>query len=309
MLLLRSLDILNRYSQQDERVLVITQENLGAGIARNAALHIAKGQYVMFLDADDWYPNPKSLALLYTKAVEHNVMICGGSFSEFKNGEVNSVYQGAASAYSFKKEGEILFENFQFDYGYIRFMYNLDFLRTYQIFFPDYRRFQDPPFLVKAMVCAKKFYAVPMIVYCYHKRQNRVKWSAQKINDVVKGLTDNLQISRDYRLQKLHSLCVQRLNEEYLSFIIKYITPNNLELLSLLIKANSIVDQTLISGDNINLDRPYLLKALQISVFEKKQITVNSNDFEEILNSNTYKIGVIVTWLPKKLRNIIKNIV
>ena len=36
----------------------------------------------------------------------------------------------------------------------------------HQIFFPDYRRFQDPPFLVRAMITAKEFYIVPVELYC-----------------------------------------------------------------------------------------------------------------------------------------------
>lgn len=49
-----SLEILKEYAKKDNRITVITQQNLHAGVARNAGLAVAKGEYVHFLDSDDW---------------------------------------------------------------------------------------------------------------------------------------------------------------------------------------------------------------------------------------------------------------
>ena len=49
-----SLNILKKYAQRDKRITILTQENLHAGVARNAGLALAKGEYVHFLDSDDW---------------------------------------------------------------------------------------------------------------------------------------------------------------------------------------------------------------------------------------------------------------
>ena len=48
-----SLDICKKIEQQDPRVQVISQENAGPAIARNKALSVMKGEYVMFADSDD----------------------------------------------------------------------------------------------------------------------------------------------------------------------------------------------------------------------------------------------------------------
>ena len=48
-----TLEIINGFD--DERIIIINQENRGPGAARNSALEIAKGEYVMFLDCDDWF--------------------------------------------------------------------------------------------------------------------------------------------------------------------------------------------------------------------------------------------------------------
>ena len=50
-----SLDILKEYAEKDHRITIITQKNLHAGVARNAGLSIAKGEYLSFLDSDDFF--------------------------------------------------------------------------------------------------------------------------------------------------------------------------------------------------------------------------------------------------------------
>ena len=49
-----SLEILNQYEENDRRVRVIEKQNEGVSRARNVGLQSANGEYVMFVDADDW---------------------------------------------------------------------------------------------------------------------------------------------------------------------------------------------------------------------------------------------------------------
>ena len=50
----RSLELLERYAHKDNRVKVLDKANEGVSRARNDALVVAQGEYVMFVDADDW---------------------------------------------------------------------------------------------------------------------------------------------------------------------------------------------------------------------------------------------------------------
>lgn len=64
-----SLDILNKYAQKDKRIFVISQENKGLSGARNTGLEAVKGDYVFFLDADD-YLHPQALEVFYNIAIK-----------------------------------------------------------------------------------------------------------------------------------------------------------------------------------------------------------------------------------------------
>lgn len=49
-----SLDILRFYEKKDNRIKVFIQENAGPAAARNKALQYASGNYISFVDADDY---------------------------------------------------------------------------------------------------------------------------------------------------------------------------------------------------------------------------------------------------------------
>ena len=51
-----SLEIITRYAETDKRVKTVHKENGGVSSTRNLALSLAQGDYIQFLDADDWIP-------------------------------------------------------------------------------------------------------------------------------------------------------------------------------------------------------------------------------------------------------------
>ena len=72
-----TLKILKKFEEKDERIHIITQENLGAGNARNVGMKASKGEYIIFLDSDDIF-NETMLEELYAKIKGNNleIVIC-----------------------------------------------------------------------------------------------------------------------------------------------------------------------------------------------------------------------------------------
>ena len=67
--------ICDEYAEKDSRVHVIHQENQGVSIARNHGMQIAKGEYITFIDSDDWIDH-RFLECLYASAKEKNADVC-----------------------------------------------------------------------------------------------------------------------------------------------------------------------------------------------------------------------------------------
>ena len=69
-----SLNILNQYAQKDNRIKIINQENKMQGAARNAGTQIAAGEYIGFVDSDDWI-DLDYFEKLYNAATKYNLDI------------------------------------------------------------------------------------------------------------------------------------------------------------------------------------------------------------------------------------------
>lgn len=72
-----SLNILKQYSLKDERIVVIDKDNEGVSIARNTALQRAKGEYIVFVDSDDWL-DENYIKIMLETIKKHNadVVMC-----------------------------------------------------------------------------------------------------------------------------------------------------------------------------------------------------------------------------------------
>jgi glycosyltransferase involved in cell wall biosynthesis len=70
--------ICDEYAKKDSRIMVIHKENMGVAMARDSGLHKSVGQFIMYIDSDDWIGS-NALELLYKKQQETDADIVLGS--------------------------------------------------------------------------------------------------------------------------------------------------------------------------------------------------------------------------------------
>lgn len=83
--------ILNEFSKKDSRILVLNKENQGQSSARNLGLKYAKGEYIGFLDSDD-YVQADMYEKLYKQAISNfsDIVMCSITTLNEKTQELNS---------------------------------------------------------------------------------------------------------------------------------------------------------------------------------------------------------------------------
>lgn len=212
-----TLILLKKYQKNDKRIKIISQNHQGSGVARNNGIKISKGKFIAFMDSDDLYPNNNILELLYNYANRNNALICGGGLTEFTFSNNSIILLDTLDIRGkmiFQKERFFNYYDYQYDYGYYRFIYKNAFLKKKKIFFPNYLRYQDPPFFIKAMFYSKKFYAIKEITYYYRISNKTWEWNEMRIIDQYKGFELSLQLSEKFNLKKLYCIIIKRINTD-----------------------------------------------------------------------------------------------
>lgn len=253
--------ILHSMQEADGRVRIFLQENQGPGKARNYGLRQAEGEYILFLDADDYLLDASALEQMYHACVSQSVPICGAFRSCDRDGVITPMGLHRRECQDAPAGKKIAYRDYQYDFHYSTYLYRRELLTEQQIFFPDYRRFQDPPFFVRAMIAAKEFYIVPVELYCFRTGHQDYALSAEKVNDIVRGLTDLLRMSSEKELKKLHLLAVSRLNEGFFWNIVQHLDVDNGALLPLLMEAERTIRRDWAAG--LCEETDFCLKALR----------------------------------------------
>ena len=68
--------VVSRYTQEDSRILFVSQTNSGVSSARNHGIRLATAEYLLFLDADDWLEEVAVERLLAYTSAECNRLVC-----------------------------------------------------------------------------------------------------------------------------------------------------------------------------------------------------------------------------------------
>lgn len=181
-----SLEILKEYAEKDKRFTILAQQNLHAGVARNAGLAIASGEYVHFLDSDDWIRN-KTYAELYDLISKKEAEIV-----KFKSYSYNNKTKEIEVTPYTNVEwvNQECFENYLSistnTYDTLRLpdspwsgIYKRSFLEEKQIFFDDLICANDIGFFYRCITNATKIYLTSNR-YVYYRENNEKSLIANK---------------------------------------------------------------------------------------------------------------------------------
>jgi len=294
-----SAEILEKSQNLDSRVVVLSQENAGSGRARNAGLKAANGRFVAFLDSDDWYPDRETLAKLYRAADANGALICGGSFCRITEDGFQTQFSGNMAGYAFAAEGMIEYRDYQFDHGYHRFLYDRAMLLENGVSFPEYRRYQDPPFFVNAMIAAGQFYAIPDVVYCYRAEYSAIQWNQVKTLDLAKGLREVYTQARAHQLDELAKLTISRINGDYAGILLDGLRGGDRELLGILTKINADFDGLL---EPLSRMLDALSGSIASDVYE--ELARAKGELQTVQNSLSYRTAKALLKIPSALKQL-----
>jgi len=193
-----SANILNWYAERDPRIKVIEQESKGPATARNAGLKLAAGDYIGFVDADD-YVDPAMYKRLL-KAIRNAELANCGHVSFFADGTEKIVSPGLRGTFEVKGAdalGSLI--TFAPDYIWDK-LFDANIIRENGIFFPDGRVYgEDTVFLVKYLSHVKKavFAIEPLYFYNAHSEGSITNTISDKWYDIFENLKEILFYYRE----------------------------------------------------------------------------------------------------------------
>lgn len=186
--------ILEEYAQKEARVKVVSQPNGGLSAARNTGLKAASGEYVLFLDSDDWL-EPQALEVLASK-LDGEDMLC---FSGRRYFEDERAYHEPdrltareyPSGMDYYNDNALAHRDFAFVCVVLR-AYRRSFLLDNELFFKEGIYHEDDLFTPKACFFARPVKVIGECLYDYRVRANSITTTA-----TPKRLSDLMETSNE----------------------------------------------------------------------------------------------------------------
>ena len=174
----------NKYKNQ---ITVITKKNEGQAIARNIGIKKANGEYIMFVDGDD-YIDKNTLKKCYEKAKEKDAdIICFGHHMII-NGKIHDIDNTKVI------EKDIIKDYIIRQTGPCEKLIKKDLIVTNTLFFPKLRAYEDIAVVPTYALFTDKIYTINEGLYYYLIRQgstmNQITYS-EKLEHIFKAM-DNL---------------------------------------------------------------------------------------------------------------------
>ena len=186
-----TLEIIKKYSENDKRVKVLLQEHKRQGAARNKGMEIALGEYVGFIDSDDWI-DLDYYEKLYNAAKKYDSDIALADYIRTGNGKTKirlniqdeKLYTDLNDKFEICKQAKHPCPTNK--------IYRTEMLKRENIVFPEGVFSEDKIFTCKAVYYANSVISVPNTYYYYFRRPNSTVKTKNKANDKDKQVANRV---------------------------------------------------------------------------------------------------------------------
>lgn len=219
-------DILDKWTHKIHNLVIINQTNRGLSGARNTGLSICKGDYIAFIDSDD-YVDSSALLKLFESAKHSKADITIGDYYEFIQGNGQNNLVSLKSNRSITNGETFFLEYFKPLKSMVwRSVYRRSFLLDNNISFKEGIYFEDILFTPSVFLRAKKILNTNIPFYYYRKRANSITTSissSKKIGDtlliwhLLKGICNELKVSSNVT-NIISSICFHLFLLQYYSY-------------------------------------------------------------------------------------------
>lgn len=180
--------IVEKYSTINNNIVIIHQNNCGQSTARNQGMAIARGDFVWFVDSDDWI-QPKILDYLLNKAYNEQLDTLCFTF-QFVD-EDGNVYNGGFNLPSLQNpiDGKIFITNYEMPAGPWCAIHRREFLLNNKIKFIEGIKREDEDYTIRAYCSAERISYDNIIAYNYFQRIGSTMKSGKNIKTAYDLLT------------------------------------------------------------------------------------------------------------------------
>ena len=170
-----SLALLKDYQTKYPQITIISQRNKGLSAARNAGIQAAKGNYLFFLDSDDWI-EPNSLEILVQKQEGEDLLWFNGRrvFEDGRNEDPDSgIEEAQLTGWEYYNKYALVSRKFHFVCSVLR-LYRREYLLQNNLFFEEGIYHEDNLFTPLACYYAQTVKVIPDCLYIYRIREGSI---------------------------------------------------------------------------------------------------------------------------------------
>ena len=204
--------ICDEYAENYEQLVVIHQVNQGVSAARNAGLKIAKGEYIGFVDPDDWI-EASFLYVINKQIGDCDILVIGFDF-DYEDGSTMHVSIGDLEARQVCDKEECMLR-LKFNatghniFGYIwNKVFKADIIKTNKIsFLKDVKFGEDEFFTLACCLCAHSLKIIPIPIYHYRQRPGSLVHQADTLLSVKHKYPELLRLIPFMQTKALRKIC------------------------------------------------------------------------------------------------------